>query len=191
MGYNVFLERIWPIPSKTEALGTEIVVAIPTDNDKRITIPSLLVRCGATAQTFTVLQVKTLDYVALDAAGGQAEVTIQETTESLAGRFAAIKLPDGSLFFSKITASAAKVQTLTDNLPAGGVKKDARFMIFATAAEDGNNSMLLEASADTSLQAPCPGLFAGKDIGFPVILHLTNATHQAKILGGMVGYIGK
>jgi hypothetical protein len=78
---------------------------------------------------------------------------------------------------------------LTDDLPAGGVKKDARFWILTTPTEDGNNSGLLEASGDTTLQSPCPGLFSGKDLGYPVILHLTNDTHQARILGGMVVYM--
>ena len=191
MGYNVFLERIRPILSRTEEVGTDIVVPIPTDNDKRITIPSLLVRCGETGQTLTVLQVKILDYAAADAAGLQNAITLQSTAEDLAGRHAAIRTLTGSLFFTKITASEAKVQTLEDNLPAEGAKKDTQVFIFSTPAEDGNNVIPLEASKDTSLQAPCPGLFAGKDIGCPIILHLTNGTHQARILGGMTAYITK
>jgi hypothetical protein len=191
MGYNVNLEKIRPIFSKTAAVGTDILAPITTENDLRITVPSLLVMCGATGQTLTVLQVKTLDYAALDAAGGQNIVTVVESEGSQVGRQVALQLPDESWFFAAITATNGKQQTLSANLPAGGVKKDARVMIFNLPSEDGNNQIPLEASKTTLLQAPCPGLFAARDIGFPMILHLTNGTNQARILGGMAAYIGK
>ena len=191
MGYNVNLERVRNIAGKKEAIGTDILVPIQAENDKRITVPCLLARCGATAQTLTVLQVKSLDYVAAAALGGQNVVTIVESAEDLAGREVGIQLADGSWFFSKVTASAAKAQTLADNLPAEGVAKDARFAIFNLPSEDGNEAIPLSANELANLQAPCPGLFVAEDFGFPVILHLTNETDQAEILGGTVAYIGK
>jgi len=191
MGYNVNLERVREIPSKTAAVGTEILLPIPVENDKRITVPCLLLRCGATPQTLTVLQVRSLDYVAVDAAGGQDDVTISESAENLAGRQAGIQLEGGTWFFTEVTASAAKTQTLAANLPAVGVGKDARFAIFSLPVEDGNMVIPLEANGITKLEAPCPGLFVGRDFGFPVVLHLTNDTDQARILGGTVAYIAK
>ena len=191
MGYNVNLERVRDIAGRTAAVGTDILVPIQAENDKRITVPCLLARCGATAQTLTVLQVRSLDYVAADAAGGQNKVTIVESAEDLAGRQAGVQLPDGSWFFTEVTASAAKEQTLSANLPAGGVAKNARFAIFNLPAEDGNMVIPLDGNGTTKLEAPCPGLFVARDFGFPVILHLTNETNQARILGGTAAYIGK
>ena len=191
MGYNVNLERVKNIASKTEEVGTEIVVPIQAENDKRITVPCVLARCGATAQTLTVLQVKSMDYVAVAALGGQNKVTISESAEDLTGRQVGIQLADGSWFFSSVTASAAKEQTLAANLPEEGAAKDARFAIFNLPSEDGNGVIPLSANELANLQAPCPGLFVAEDFGYPMILHLTNETDQAEILGGTVAYIGK
>jgi len=191
MGYNVNLERVRNIAGRTEEVGTDIIVPIQAENDKRITVPCLLARCGATAQTLTVLQVKSLDYVAAAALGGQNAVTITESAEDLTGRQVSVQLADGSWFFSEVTGSDAKAQTLAANLPAEGAAKDARFAIFNLPAEDGNEVLPLAANELANLQAPCPGLFVAEDFGFPVVLHLTNETNQAEILGGTVAYIGK
>ena len=191
MGYNVNLERVKNIAGKKEAIGTDILVPIQAENDKRITVPCLLAKCGATAQTLTVLQVKSLDYVAAAALGGQNVVTIVESAEDLTGRQIGIQLGDGSWFFSEVTATSLKQQALTENLPADGVEKDARFAIFNLPSEDGNEAIPLAADELANLQAPCPGLFVAEDFGFPVILHLTNDTNPAEILGGTVAYIGK
>jgi hypothetical protein len=44
-------------------------------------------------------------------------------------------------------------------------------------------------SASTVLQADCPGVAAGKELGWPVVLYLENTDGEQEIEGGTIAYI--
>ena len=63
----------------------------------------------------------------------------------------------------------------------GGVgKTNVAINLACCLAKKGRRVVLLDADETTNLEAPCPGLCAGKDIGFPVLSRVVSAQGTVK-----------
>ena len=122
MSYRFYAEYLKPIGSKVGTAGTDTVIPIQGHEGLRLTIPRLSVSCGATPQTLTILQVEDMDQVAAFDVGAET-ITIESIDADLADKHIAIEKEDGTFFFTTVSATAAKVQTLIE-APAGRYQAD-------------------------------------------------------------------
>jgi hypothetical protein len=190
MSYRFYPERVEPIGNKAGVADTDMIVPVTGYDGMRVTIPLLSILTGATAQVLTVLQVKEIDTMTVLTSAAK-EITLETIADDLTGRYAAMESVDGDWFISKITASAAKVHTMTDAFPADGLKLTGRFFLFAPVDDALNQIVSLEASKETVLTQDAPGRFVGRDFCFPVILHMTNDTNALTLQGGVAVYINR
>lgn len=167
----------------TATAGTAITALLdPGSLRGRVVVTRMAIKNGATAQTLTVMQVLSKYRIAAAAASGQKVIKFVEN-DFAASDFVAIKMPSGihQLF---TVASVAKgdddlyAVTLSANLPVELPLGAA--VCFFGATSDGHESVAIAASEVTQMQSD-EGYFGANEMGEPLLMHLTNATHAATI----------
>lgn len=185
MGYNAQLLKVIPIPSRSAAAGTSISYPIIPASDQRVTIPVIRLRAGAGGGNLIVLQTEAVHRFSLAAKG--AVLTIPGIGADLTGRQVVIRYTGGQTLVSEITAQTGDAITLDDQVEAS---QTAMLYLLGTETSPSTSVFALTASNRTSLESPCPGVVAGKELGWPVILHLENTDGNEEIEGGTVAFIG-
>jgi hypothetical protein len=185
MGYNAHLLKVQPIPSRSAAAGTSINYPVIPASDQRVTIPAIRVRAGAGGGNLFVLQTEAVHRFSLATKG--AVLTIPGIGAGLTGRQVVVRYSGGETLVSEITAQTGEAITLEDQVEA---VQTAMLYILGTDTSQNTGVFALTASTLTSLENACPGVVAGKELGWPVILHLVNTNGNEAIEGGTVAFIG-
>lgn len=185
MGYNANLLSVSNIPSRKAAAGTAISYPVIPQTDQRVTIPVIRLRAGAGGGNLIVLQTEAIYRFSLTAKG--AVLTIPGITAGLSGRQVVIRYASGETLVSEITAQTGTAITLGTQVEAS-----QSAMLYLLGTETGNHASVfpLTVSGRTTLESACPGVVAGKELGWPVILHLENTDGNEQIEGGTVAFIG-
>jgi hypothetical protein len=185
MGYNANLLRVSNIPSRKAAAGTAISYPVIPATDQRVTIPAIRLRAGAGGGNLIVLQTEAVYRFSLAAKG--AVLTIPGIATGLSGRQVVVRYASGETLVSEITAQTGTAITLGTQVEAS-----QSAMLYLLGTETGNHASVfpLTVSGRTTLESPCPGVVAGKELGWPVILHLENTDGNEQIEGGTVAFIG-
>ena len=185
MGYNANLLKVSTIPARKAATGTAIYYPVIPATDQRVTIPAIRLRAGAGGGNLLVLQTETVYRFSLAAKG--AVLTIPGITTGLSGRQVVIRYASGETLHSEITAQTGSAITLVDQVEAS---QSAMLYLIGTETAANTSVFPLTASGRTTLESPCPGVVAGKELGWPVILHLENTDGNEQIEGGIIAFIG-
>lgn len=185
MSYNAHLSKAGLIPARSAAAATAVVFPIIPATDQRVTIPFLRLRAGAAGGNLAVLQTEAVYKFSLKVSG--AVLTIAGIPAGLSGRHVVIRHPGGETKATTISAQTGEAVTLADSMP---VTDGSTLYLIGTATNPNTAIFPLTASASTVLQADCPGVAIGKELGWPVLLHLVNTDGDQKIEGGTVAYIG-
>jgi hypothetical protein len=185
MGYNAQLVKVSPIPSKKAAAGTAIYYPIIPATEQRVTIPAIRLRAGAGGGNLIVLQTEAVYRFSLAAKG--AVLTIPGIATGLSGRQVIIRYAGGETLRSEITAQTGSAITLETQVEAS---QSAMLYLLGNETAINTSSFPLTASGRTTLESSCPGVVAGKELGWPVILHLENTDGNEQIEGGTVAFIG-
>jgi hypothetical protein len=185
MGYNANLLKVSNIPSRKAAAGTAISYPVIPATDQRVTIPAIRLRAGAGGGNLIVLQTEAVYRFSLAAKG--AVLTIPDIATGLSGRQVIIRYASGETLVSEITAQTGTAITLGTQVEAS-----QSAMLYLLGTETGNYASVfpLTVSGRTTLESACPGVVAGKELGWPVILHLENTDGNEQIEGGTVAFIG-
>lgn len=190
MSYRFYPERVEPLGQKAGIADTDLLVPIQGINGLRITIPTLRISCGATAQVVSCLQVAKSFTVTISDDVGKT-VTLDGLAEDLTDALVAVDGGDDSWFFSSVTGTVGEVVTLADAFPTDGLKAEGRFFVFTEEDDESTQSAALTADSENLLETPAPGVFQGADLNYPVMLHVTNDTNAATLRGGVVVYINR
>lgn len=192
MGYNTNLERAINIPS-FESLGTaETYLPLPNARDLRISIPFFAAQAGATAQKLSFLQVKEVDYLAAEITQGATEIQLQMNQEDLSGRWIAIEDSEGVCFFSEVTGTTGQTNQLAEPYDEERADQDCKVYIFHKPTEGGNQVFPLRANELEQFSAGCPGIVLAEEIGYPLILHISNENNETvQFHGGTIALINK
>jgi hypothetical protein len=185
MGYNANLLKVSTIPSRKAAAGTAISYPVIPATDQRVTIPAIRLRAGAGGGNLIVLQTEAIYRFSLATKG--AVLTIPGIAAGLSGRQVIIRYAGGETLRSEITAQTGSAITLADQVEA---VQSAILYLLGDETTANTSVFPLTASNRTTLESPCPGVVAGKELGWPVILHLENTDGNEQIEGGMIAFIG-
>jgi len=185
MGYNANLLRVNNIPSRKAAAGTAIYYPVIPAIDQRVTIPAIRLHAGSGGGNLIVLQTEAIFRFSLAAKG--AVLTIPGIPAGLSGRKVIIRYSGGETLFSEVTAQTGEAITLNNQVDA---TQSAMFYIIGNETSANTSVFPLTASGRTTLESPCPGVVAGRELGWPVILHLENGDGNEEIEGGTVAFIG-
>ena len=185
MGYNANLLRVGNIPSRKAAAGTVINYPVIPANDQRVTIPAIRLRAGTGGGNLVVLQTEEIYRFSLAAKG--AVLTIPGIAAGLSGRQVIIRYASGETLVTGITAQTGEAITL--GAPVEAVQS-AMLYLLGTETTANTSVFPLTASGRTTLESTCPGVAAGRELGWPVMLHLVNTDGNEEIEGGTVAFIG-
>ena len=185
MGYNANLLRVSNIPSRKAVAGTAISYPVIPATDQRVTIPSIRLRAGTGGGNLIVLQTEAVYRFSLAAKG--AVLTIPGIATGLSGRQVVVRYASGETLVSEITAQTGTAITLGTQVEAS---QSAMLYLLGTETTANTSVFPLTASGRTTLESPCPGVVAGKELGWPMILHLENTDGNEQIEGGTVAFIG-
>ncbi len=185
MSYNAHLSKAGLIPAKSAAAATAVTFPIIPATDQRVTIPFIRLRAGAAGGNLAVIQTEAPYKFSLKASG--AVLTIAGIPTGLSGRHVVIRHPGGEMKATTITAQTGEAVTLADNMP---VTDGSTLYLMGNVTNPNTALFPLTVSASTVLQADCPGVAIGKELGWPVLLFLVNTDGDQKIEGGTIAYIG-
>lgn len=185
MGYTAHLSKVSSIPARAAAANTAVVFPVIPSNDVRVSIPYIRLHAGAAGGTLAVLQTEAPFKFTLAANG--SVITVPGIPTSLSGRHVVIRYPGGESKATTIQSQTGEALTLADALKA---TTNATLYLIAAESNALNPAFPLTASASTVLEADCPGIAVGREIGWPVVLYLKNTDGDQKIEGGTVAYIG-
>ena len=185
MGYNANLLKVSSIPSRKAAAGSAIYYPVIPAIDQRVTIPTIRLRAGSGGGNLIVLQTEAIFRFSLAAKG--AVLTIPGIPAGLSGRKVIIRYSGGETLFSEITAQTGSAITLDAQVESS---QSAILYLLGTETTANTSIYPLTASGRTTLDSACPGVVAGKELGWPVILHLENSDGNEQIEGGTVAFIG-
>lgn len=185
MSYNAHLSKAGLIPARGAVAATAVVFPIIPATDQRVTIPFIRLRAGAAGGNLAVIQTEAPYKFSLKTAG--AVLTIPGIPAGLSGRHVVLRHPGGETKVTTVTAQTGEALTLADPSPA---TEGSTLYLMGTPTSSNTVLFPLTASGSTILQADCPGVAIGKELGWPVMLHLVNTDGDQKIEGGTVAYIG-
>ena len=185
MGYNAHLMKVGIIPTKKGAAGTAVAYAIAPALDQRVTIASLRCRAGAAGGNLEVFQSEALYSFSLLTDG--AVITVPGIPAGLSGRNVVIRFPTGETKATVITEQTGEALTLATSLTA---EPKATLYLMGETTSNSTFVIPLTVSETTVLQADCPGVIVGKELGWPVLLYMENTDGNCSIEGGTVAFIG-
>ncbi len=184
MGYNANLMKTGSIPTRKGAAGTAVLYAAIPQLDQRVTIPYLRCRTGAPGGSLEVLQTEGVYKFSLLAAG--AVITVPGIPATLTGRQVVLRFPSGETKAMVISAQTGENLTLASSI---GPQTRATLYLMGNTTSPGTTEIPLVANGVTVLQAECPGMVVGKEIGWPVIVYIRNTDGACSIEGGTVACI--
>lgn len=185
MSYTAHLSKVSHIPSRSAAVATAVVFPVIPSLDMRATIPFIRVRAGAAGGNLAILQTEGIFKFSLAANG--SVLTIPGIPAALSGRHVVIRYPGGETKTATVQSQAGEALTLSDTVQA---TTNATLYLIGSETSPNTASLPLAVSASTVLQADCPGIAVGKEIGWPLLLYLKNTDGDQKIEGGTIAYIG-
>lgn len=192
MGYNAALEQAINLPNIVSIGTEETFFPLPCGVDQRISIPFFVARAGATEQRVTFLQVKEVDYLAEDIVEDANQCLLQMNGDDLTGRYIGIQDSMGTYFFSKVTGVDGQMVSFENAYELGNAKQDNKVFIFHLPDEGGNQSFPLRAEELELYTSGCPGVVLAEQIGYPLILHISNNNDETvEFHGGTIAYISK
>jgi len=184
MGYNAYVKRVFPIPGRKAAAATAVVHGLFPASDSRMTISSIRVKAGSGAGILAVLQVERVFKGSALVAG--TLLAVPGFPADSANRTIGLRYPGGQTFFRTIASQAGDALTLSDSIEA---EKGITVYLMEEESADSVQEFSLAASSTTHLHADCPGVIAGKELGYPVLLYLENADGSQAIEGGVAAEI--
>jgi len=168
----------------TASAGTAITALLdPGSLRGRVVVTRMAITAGATAQTLTVMQVLSKYRIAAAAASGQKVIKFAEN-DFAQYDFVAIKMPSGIHQLFTVASVATKGDdglypvTLSANLPVA--LEPGTAVCFFGVPSDGHEQVAIGASATSKFESD-EGYFGANEMGEPLLIHLTNATHAATI----------
>ena len=185
MGYNVNLLKVRPILPKRAAAGVAIYCLVVPATDQRATIPAIRLHTGAGGGNLYVLQTETTFRFSLAAKG--AVLTIPGIRAGITGQFVVIRYSGGESLLGLVTAQNGNAITLDTPVEAA---QTAMLYLMGSLFDDETSIFQLTVSGRTSLESDCPGVVAGKELGWPVMLFLENTDGNEEIEGGTIAFIG-
>ncbi|MBF9018629.1 MULTISPECIES: hypothetical protein [unclassified Oceanispirochaeta] len=188
MSFRFYPERVDSIGQKSGVVSEDLLIPIPGIDGMRITIPQLSVSCGANAQNLTLLQVKEQDLMSVVDVPSKT-ITTEEIDTDLADRLIALETLDGDWLFLKVTSSAAKDHTFTEDI--SNVKTGGRFLLIAEETDDLNQRIPLASGEETLVNDNAPGRLFARDFCYPVVISITNETTAVEFNSASVVYICK
>lgn len=191
MSYNVYLAGLQTVGTVAASGTVATVVPLPGDERYRLTVPHLAVRCGATAETLTVMGVVEFGITKGESVGNA--LTLREPIETLIdNHYVAYHLPDGQIMVDTVQSVSVAGEEMTVNLvstPAEVVPAGTRLYRFGEPDGENHFRTTLTASAETEFEAPAPGRFIAGDYGYPFVVHITNSDDQSVFLDAVCAYI--
>jgi len=191
MGFDGHMAGLRTLPTITETLATEYVIPVDCFERYRATLVRMNINTSGTAQVVTIMSPQKTLKVSADALEAQPDVVVEDLTGVEALDHVAFRLPNGRYFFSTVLSVDTLTITLNDNLPTGGLKENAFGVSLGVPTDDGHIAKFSTgATGDNVYADEAYGLFSNTEIGYPMIIHITNATAQALWLGANVVYHG-
>ena len=185
MGYNAQLAQAGVIPAMSAAAGTAIHFTMIPAPDKRVTIPYLRLRTGEAGGVLGILQTSERHNFSQETAGVTLEVPgISEDND---GKTVVLRFESGDTMITTVVSQDEEVLTLADSVQQ---TEKGTLYILGTESEPGSGRITLAVSGSTELKADCPGVVTGKELGWPVQLHLANTDGDQEIEGGTIALIG-
>lgn len=179
MGYNTQLLRTEMLPTMEHGYGNTIVHAIIPKADERVTIPYMRFRTGVNGGNLFLAQPEIVQHIRI--AAPVNTISIREGYFSIFDRYAVIVYDDESVQTIKITAYANGVLTLAENLK---VSEKAHIYIMKSSV-----SYFLPGDSAPVLEAPCPGVFAANEKGWPVLFFASSSGSALVMETAIVAYI--
>ncbi len=179
MGYNTQLLRTEMLPTMTKTATYDIMHPIIPKPDERVTLPYMRFRTGVNGANLSIAQPEIVQHIRI--ANPVNTLTIRPGYFSIYDRYAVIVYDDDSVQVNKITAYADGVVTLADNLKAA---EKAHIYIMKS-----DISYFLVGDSLIVLEAPCPGVFAANEKGWPVLLFVTTSGSSLTMETALVAYI--
>lgn len=177
------------LQTENNTVGTDYVIPVNTTRGRRIHIQYLLFNTSGTASVVTLMAPLVYTKVNGDAAGGQAEIVVDDATGIDADDHVAFLVESSQTWwFSTVLSVDTNTLTLNDNLPTGGLKDNAEARGFGESTDPGHIAIrTTETTGNTELTAT-DTLALSTDIGEAIIIYVTNQTNQALFNGGLVLY---
>lgn len=185
MGYNAQLAQAGVIPAMSATAGTAIHFTMIPAPDKRVTIPYLRLRTGTAGGVLGILQTMERYNFKQEVAGVTLEVP--GISEGNDGKTVVLRFEGGSTMITTVTTQDEEELTLANEVSPADT---GILYILGTESDPGCSKITLAASESTELKADCPGVIAGKELGWPVQLHLENTDGDQEIEAGTIAIIG-
>ncbi len=184
MGFNMLAVGLEQIKRKTETAGTDIISVIPSMAFAKSVITRLSVKATTTAQTLSVMNVLGKTELTHVAAKDQAVIKVKANPGTKIAEHAYLGIVvNGVYTILKVLSVDELNVTLTANLShalAVGDKVDVYGIVT-------NHEQHACPDGTTTFEAAL-GFFVADDVGKPIVLHLSNGTNAAVIMGGTVVY---
>ncbi len=186
---SIYIAAGTTLPTEDNTVGTDYVIPVNTTRGRRIHLSYLLLNTSGTASVVTLMAPLVFTKINGDAAGGQADVIVDDATGIDADDHVAFLLESSQTWwFSTVASVATNTLTLNDNIPTEGLKDNALARGFGEATDPGHIAIRTTgATGDTELTAT-DTLALSSDIGEAVIIYVTNQTNQTLFNGGLVYY---
>lgn len=185
MGYNTHLMKTGSIPAKSAAAGIAVLQVLMANLDQRITVPYLRLHTGAAGGNLAILQTEGVYRFTQGIVAG-ANITILGIPAGLATRHVVVRDQNGECKHYEILSQAGESLTLNTSIPAN---TKCMLYLLGTDASPHTGNIPLAVNGSTILEADCPGVITGKEIGWPVGLFLRNTDGDAEIESGNIAYI--
>ena len=185
--YNMFAKRIDPIGRSAEAFGTENFVLVEPVTGLRLVIARLTILCSTTAQTLTIMKPSAKVKASAAALASQKVLDISADPGSIAANdYCVVRLADGTFQLNMVASVDSLEITFTDNFTAAiDLGADVFFM---GTSSDGHAQYVITASTENEWESEI-GAFVSNDIGYPIVIHTTNATVACIVQGGTALYV--
>lgn len=191
MSYNVYLAGLRTVGTVASSGGEATVIPLPGDERYRLTVPHMAVRCGATAETLTVMGV--VEFAATESDSVDNAVVLREPMETLIdNHYVAYHRPDGQMIVDTVLSVSVDDEVMTLNLtstPDEVIPAGTRIYRFGEPTDGTHFRTTLTADAETEFEAPAPGRFVASDYGYPFVVHITNGDDGSVFLDAICAYI--
>ncbi|HKL85427.1 MAG TPA: hypothetical protein VJ861_03750 [Treponemataceae bacterium] len=102
------------------------------------------------------------------------------------GRFVVVRYQGGESLLSEIIDQDDETVTLADTIESGST---ITIYLMGLAVSASSNRFPLAVSGETVFSSECPGMCAGRELGWPVVLFLGNTAGNEQLEGGIIAHI--
>ena len=185
--FNILANSMAPLGRATDTENTAYTQLISPRLGSRIAVVRATFTVAATAHTLTVLRPISLVLTAAAAAKDQADLVFAAADVDgwEASDYCAIELEDGTYQLNTVDSESEGTVTFSADLDKA-VKEGARVFYFGDENDDHETAALTDDS-EVSFESEY-GYFIANNPGWPVLLHVDNATNASTLEGGVVIY---